>query len=441
MQARIGIIGSGFAAAALLLHLHKQGQALSDVVIIGDGVLGEGQAYGAATASFRLNVRANLQRLWADDPDHFEAWGAAHIDDPKGASPVGHFYRRHDFAAYLQAQLAALPEGDAVRHLQARVTAITEENHGWRLHCDRHDAVVADKIVLATGNPEPEWPVADVPSHPNLVRSPWNGAWLPKVPMDARVVIIGAGLTAMDAVHALEQQGHNGTIALIAPHGMLPPVQTGWCPRAGYEWPVTTRSAADFLREMRRHLGAGSWHDQVWQERFEQLRVGINDVWMRLPARDRAKLLRRVGWLWSLLRFRAGPHAVQSADRLMAKAQMAIETGRLASISAVDTGWRCDVVKHDQRVPTLIETDYVINCTGMGRDRLLDQMLQSQLVARSDVTNAPLIAPDLRLFAPDGAAHDNLFMIGPGTGHDLGDVVGSASIARQAAAVAAQLAG
>ena len=439
MQARIGIIGSGFAAAALLLHLHKQGQALSDVLVIGDGALGRGQAYGAATDCFRLNVRANLQRLWADDPNHFEDWAAHHIDDPDGSSPVGHFYRRHDFAAYLQAQLAAMSDGRAIRHLRARATAIGKEGHGWRVHCAGYDAVMVDKIVLATGNPEPEWPVPDVPCDPHLVKSPWNGAWVPQVPMDARVVIIGAGLTAMDAVHVLDQQGHCGTVTLIAPHGMLPPVQTGWQPRAGYEWPIKTDSAAAFLREMRRHLGAGSWHDQAWQERFEQLRVGINEVWMRLSARDRAKLLRRVGWLWSLLRFRAGPQAVQSAGWLLASGRMTIQTGRLSSISATDEGWRCDVRAARGTEPTSIMADYVINCTGMGRDELLDQMLQAHLVARSGVANAPLIAPDLRLAAPDGTPHDNLFMIGPGTGHDLGDVVGSASIARQAAAVTTQL--
>jgi uncharacterized NAD(P)/FAD-binding protein YdhS len=82
MDASVIIIGSGYSAAATVAHLTHAGLPTREVLVIGSGALGTGQAYGCTADSFRLNVRENLQRLWPDQPEHFASWAAAHTQDP-----------------------------------------------------------------------------------------------------------------------------------------------------------------------------------------------------------------------------------------------------------------------------------------------------------------------------------------------------------------------
>ena len=73
------IIGSGYSAAALLLHLEARGAPMNGVTVIGPQALGTGQAFGCVNDDFRLNVRAELMQVWPDDPGHFANWAATNI--------------------------------------------------------------------------------------------------------------------------------------------------------------------------------------------------------------------------------------------------------------------------------------------------------------------------------------------------------------------------
>ena len=103
MGTSVIIIGSGYSAAAIVAHLTHAELSTHEVLVIGSGALGTGQAYGCTTDSFRLNVREDLQRLWPDQPEHFANWAASHLQDPAAQDNAGSFYRRRDFARYLGA--------------------------------------------------------------------------------------------------------------------------------------------------------------------------------------------------------------------------------------------------------------------------------------------------------------------------------------------------
>ena len=83
--------------------------------------------------------------------------------------------------------------------------------------------------------------------------------------------------------------------------------------------------------------------------------------------------------------------------------------------------------------------DFVVNCTGAGRDKLIDAMIAAGQITAMGSTRQPLVTPELRIVAADGQPYHALFCIGPATGLALGDVVGATSIARQAAQLAQTL--
>ena len=110
---------------------------------------------------------------------HFADWPASRLaGDSEAVTDVGIFYRRRDFADYVEQELAACPGMKAVTHHQSLVTAITSQTGGWHVRLDSADDISARIVILATGNPSPDWPFPDAPEDcPTLIRSPWKGDW------------------------------------------------------------------------------------------------------------------------------------------------------------------------------------------------------------------------------------------------------------------------
>lgn len=432
------IIGSGYSAAALLLHLEAQGARPEDICVVGPHQLGAGQAFGCINRDFRLNVRADLMQLWPDDPNHFAVWAKQHVtDDPDAATPIGPFHRRRDFAAYITHELAARPQLSNARQIPSSAVELCRTNGGWSITLDDGSTVAADRLVLATGNPPPDWPFCkQVADSDTLIRVPWRGDWPEHIEPKARVVIIGSGLTALDAVHTLRLNGHEGGIRLVAPDGLLPPVQTDWHDADPLTWPETP-SAARFLRFMRNVIGDDiPWEETEWQRRFESLRVNISVAWQALPAPEQKRLMRRFGWLWSLARFRAGPQAHGSAISMYKSGQLKLVTSLVTGIETDQNG--CHQVHLANG--TVLDADAVVNCSGAGRDPLITRLLDDGVAMRHEcLANRPALTPELALLQPDGTAHETLFGVGPMTAHVAGDVLGSASIARQARGLASRL--
>ncbi|MGC6520767.1 MAG: FAD/NAD(P)-binding protein [Candidatus Puniceispirillaceae bacterium] len=440
MASGLCIIGSGYSAAALLLHLDAQGAELDNTTVVGPERLGAGQAFGCVNGDFRLNVRADLMQLWPDDPNHFARWASIHVaDDPDAATPIGPFHRRRDFASYVAQELAARPGVSAVRHIQNTAVALVSSKNEWEVTLADGSTVKAGQVVLATGNPPPRWPFQkQIADSSTLIRVPWRGDWHQQVTQQARVVIIGSGLTALDAVHTLRLHGHKGAIRLVAPDGLLPPVQTDWQDADPLVWPETP-SAAKFLRFMRDVTGDDiRWEETEWQRRFESLRVNVSSAWQTLPATEQSRLMRRFGWLWSLTRFRAGPQAHGSAMALLESGQLEMITDM---VTAIDTN---NDRSHLVRLAggDSLAADAVVNCSGAGRDPLVCRLLEDDVAMPHETfAGRPALSPDMALLRADGTAHDNLFGVGPMTAHVAGDVLGSASIARQARRLATHLMG
>lgn len=440
MTGPICIIGSGFSAASLALHLLTEGVPGDLLTVVGPGRLGSGQAYGCEAAEdFRLNVRADLQRLWPDDPTHFAAWAESRLqDDRDAATAVGTFYRRRDFADYVNEELAACPGIASVTHCQSIVTSVTARAEGWQVELAGTDTVTAQTVVLATGNPEPNWPFPNAPlDSPTLIRSPWKGDWPSAITADAEILIIGGGLTALDALHTMHRRGHAGHITLVTPEGMLPPVQTDWQDAPPLTWPESLRGSS-FLRFMRQSVGDGDWSDTDWQCRFEGLRLAISNAWRRLPPADQARLMKRVGWLWSLARFRAGPQPIASAEAMLESGQLTIIADKVASLETVTDG------RHGASLGSgdILKADAVINCSGAGRDRLVSRLIDDGVIAAHPaMAHRPAVTCDLKLLREDQTPHDSFFALGPVTAHAYGDVIGAATISRQAQMLAGVIPG
>ena len=453
---KILIIGSGFAAAANLLHLVEAGIKPTQIIIVGPGQLGRGNAYSCANDDFRLNVRANRMWIWPDRRDDFGNWAKTHIKDDKDAvRSSGIFYRRRDFGRYVAscvdaALAAAGGQNNSITHYPQIVTKLGKIGQGgWQAECSDGLLIEADLVLLATGNPPPQWPCpihgakAQLPKLENrLVQNPWNGRWLDHVPAQSRIAIIGGGLTALDAVTALARQDHQGSIFLLAPHGGLPPEQADWVKRAPPPWPDAPRPSK-ILRRFRSYLPNLPPEDPLWQQAFEELRININQRWQALSDCDRRRLMRRLGWLWSRYRYRAAPQTIGAANKLQQAGILEICHARLSAIhlekADEDASLRLDL--HDAKTGTrYLAVDHVINCTGVGHDPLLANLVTNGIGLPDAFGQGLRVNQQNEVIDARGHAIPTLILVGPAMASSLGDVASASEISLAGMRVAARLA-
>ena len=453
------IIGGGFSAAALTIHLCKSDPEIASSITIlsedsGTRAFGSGAAFGTDNPHFRLNVRSDIMKLFSDRPDDFGKWAATNISDKQASQPEGNFYRRSDFARYMTATLERI----CTKGLPAQIstTAITLRQQGelWHILHRAGDMLMARNIVLATGNPVPRWPCAvNLAEHtkqsgshtsgklavnPKLVVNPWDGSWLDRLEADDALCLIGGGLTAMDGIYAAAQTGHRARIMLVSPHGILPPAQTDWQTRPAIKWPEEPLTASRFLSYMRAHLkqAGHDWTQTGWQEMFESLRIELSDKWRELTENDKCRLLKQAGSWWSLARYRSAPQNFAAAQAMLASGQLSIIKDRV--ISLTEEGGRIKIRLASGKV---LSSDMAVNCSGVATDLFFERLITDNVIRACAFGQSPEVTRALAVYRPDAKAYDNLFALGAATKGSCGDVVGAGTIAGQAEQLSKILAG
>ena len=432
------IVGSGFASFCLAAHLLRgHPERASDITIIGPEPFGNGAAYSCSHPDFRLNVRAQIMRIFPDRPTDFRKWAETEIDDIAAHNPQGAFYRRKDFARYLSVLRHQLSGFDKLNLVSDEVISADKADNLWQLVLATGQKLTAKALVLATGNSPPRWTcqlASDLPAD-RLVENPWSGQWLAKIAKTDKVAFIGGGLTAMDGIYSLARQGHIGQIEVILPHGILPPKQTDWQTEPPVIWPDNITTASQFFRFMKQSLRARDWTQTVWQSRFEALRIHINSVWQQLEDTEQNRLMRHIGHWWQLARFRSAPQNFDAAESLRATGRLSLIKGRVRQIKKQDSEL-CLILQDGQKYLA----HRVVNCTGPAPDRLVQQMLADGLAAPDRTGKSLRVAACLGVMDSAYDPQNNLWAIGAMTASCLGDVIGAGSIAKQAEELAVKLA-
>lgn len=435
----IVIVGDGFAAAVMAIHLLRKQISPSAITVIGPGQLGKGNAYSSISPAYRLNVREDLPIIFSEDPQHFARWAKEHLQDPQAKTSAGYFYRRNDFGQYISDLLSKQLGSQVIQHICAKVHGIDRLQNQWRLQLDEGSTLNAQQVIIATGNAPPTWPCSVFiekssanwcSSH--LIENPWPGHHLQSITQDEDIILLGGGLTALDAINALVEQGHRGKIDVISPRALFPPAQAPWQRCKEPNWP-SHLTPSSLVRFMRTYLPLAPTDSSEWQCAWEELRPNLNCIWQQFTVKQRQRLIRRLGWLWSLYRFRAAPQTIAAYQQLEANGQFRFTVGRAKQVIAYEPKVKVILGNGAERIG-----DRVINCTGVGSDPLLNQLIQDQYAIPDALLQAIAVDLQFRVVGPS-STWSNLWMIGPATMGSLGDVVAASAIAKQAEQLANQI--
>ncbi len=381
----VAVIGAGFSGTLVALNLLRQAPAGTRISLIERNcTFGPGLAYSTANASHLLNVPAGRMSAFEDPPRDFLDWlqHRSKVVIDEGAFVPRQLCGRLSSAPARRSTMRQHVGRRACRLVHDSVKAVARDGGGLKLMFASGQTLTADIAVLATGNAQPEPPSLE---QPGLYDSscwrpdPWAADTFADLDRNAPVMLIGTGLTMVDAVISLLDQDHVGPIHAISRRGLLPRRHAvAHAPRSSVPLPLLAdvRELARFLRcQVARAVDAG----EDWRPVIDALRPITRDLWQALSVDDRKRFLRHLRPWWDVHRHRMPGAVADRIDAARASGQLRIAAGRIiggfACGDAVDVRYR---PRGDDACITL-RTSRVVNCTGpaTGLGTVTDPLISS----------------------------------------------------------------
>jgi uncharacterized NAD(P)/FAD-binding protein YdhS len=454
----IAVVGGGLSGAMAAAALLRHGTAIEVVVHEPQADLGRGLAYSAGEDVHRVNAEPGKLSLAHDDPDDFARW----LDEAvaRGIWPVGRagtaslrFAPRRIFGDYARHRLALAEgmgrsRGNVLRHVRTEVTDIAADADGvtvWTVEGPRRHG----HAVLATGLfPSPAWRRGVPDSEAGRVLDgPWDAGALDRLPRDAEIVVLGAGLTMIDTVASLAARGHRGRIRVVSRHGLVPEAR-----RPPSDWPDfldgrDVSSLRQVLRLIREQAALAERTGGDWQAVINVVRQHMERLWIGAPDAERRRFLRHLRSYWETRHHRAPPEAHAVFSRLRRRGQLSVVA---AHVLRVETGpgrpVLAEIRRHGEAATDWLACDVLIGAGGLDYDwRRSDRPLPRNLLARGLVAPGPLglgIAADAhgRVVDALGASSARLSVLGPPLRGERWETTAVPEIVRQAEALALRLA-
>jgi len=416
------VICGGGASAVLLLTALKDSVARPIEVTVMEprDKPGAGVAYSTTCPAHLLNTRACNMSASADATD-FLRW--LKREHPRRGFNWGaqDFAPRRYYGEYLQARLVGIRTVPSIKlsWVRSAAQAVVAHEQGWQVIPARGAPVLADIVVLATGNAVPAPLGADLEPQVQrlIINNPWETERKNEIPQDAAVLIAGTGLTAVDVVAELLHRRHVGPIFAFSRRALLPRshgAAVAFPHGLQKAFPSSLRAIVKRVREL---CGEDARGDR-WRGVMTELRSMAPALWAGWDLSERRRFLRHVRPFWDVHRHRLAPAVHTRVRRAIARGQLTILRGRLESLELVASraSLRATLRLHDSR--QLLEGAVLINCTGPQAHplRAANPLLHGAIadgVARLDPLALGLATDQrFRVISRDGAVQRTLYALG-----------------------------
>jgi len=432
----IVIVGAGFSGAVTAVQLLRQARGPMRVILVNEtGRMARGLAYGTGSAAHVLNVPAGNMSALADAPDDFLRY--CHWSDPSVRAES--FVPRRQYGAYLEALLAAAEAasgtGTGLQRLVGRVVEIeppVAPGAPARVQllapgASQPTVIEAVAVVLAFGHFAPINPAPSLLGRlppDRLVADPWKPQALDIIGADDDVLLVGAGLTAVDVALSLAANGHSGQLLAISRRGLAPQShrKTGVMPGVvdgaalAAQMGLTIRGA---VRTLRKVVIERCERGEDWRDVVGALRAHTPALWQSWTHVERARFLRHVRPHWEVLRHRCAPSAHDAFSELVSRGRLSLMGARLSGVEPVTDGVRVTLRPRGGGRPEVRHVQVIVNCTGPSSDvrrsgsALVGSLLDRGLLHADDLGLGLRADRRHQLLAADGQALSWLRYVGP----------------------------
>ncbi len=440
------IVGGGASGVVLAAHLLKSVNPDLRVTLIEKRPhFGQGIAYSTLLSAHVLNVSAAGMSAYADDPLNFWRWLQGQGLISQEQTPQTPFYApRSVYARYLKELLDELEarekETGRLRLIREESLSISPTSSGVEVTLANGTSVVAHLAVLATGHDEQ--PGAGQ-GHAIRMGTEADTALDP----DASVLVLGTGLSMVDAFLSLEQRGHRGEIVAVSRRGLLPSPHRKGAPIKldVADIPLGTQLSyfvgwfRDLIRENQK---AGiDWRDVV-----DGLRPFNQKIWQNWPSSAKRRFVEHTKAWWDIHRHRLAPEVHARVTEAVKSGRIRPVAGRVVGIAA-DDGFAVEIQsRHTQALETL-QVARIYDCTGIARDisttsNSVVRSLVDRGLARPDPLRLGLdVTAKCEIIAGDGTASAKILAVGPLTRGTFFEIDAIPDIRVQSARLSKQLLG
>jgi len=454
------IVGGGFAGTLTAIQLIEKSEESLAISIINDSnEPNTGVAFSPNNKKHLLNVVTQKMSAFPDKPDHFLDWVMQQpfYCDMDISLVAQSFMPRAVYGVYLkalwtQAKELARKKGIRVEELNNHVIEIEPGLKGYVVKTKEGKVIICHAVVLATGNQLPRnHGVEDNRFYDQsslYYRNPWQREAIENLPTHCPVLIIGNGLTMVDTVSAIMEQGYPEQIISVSPNGfqLLPHRHTGMEYKKLETDIQPGMSLNDWVclinkhRKLIRQLGISA------EPIIDAIRPITQDIWMGLSLQEKRLFLRRLNPVWNVARHRVPLHIHDSLQQWRFAGKLQTYAGRIVSLT--DAGNFVRVVLRQKTTGTLIELEVsrIINCSGPEAD--VSKMEKGLLATaydkgllRPDEMRLGLDAhwPSMRLYRSNGQLHKGWYTLGTNLRGVLWESTSVKEIREQADLLATQL--
>ncbi|RWD51760.1 MAG: FAD-dependent oxidoreductase [Mesorhizobium sp.] len=407
------IVGGGASGVVLAAHLLKSPNPDLRVTLIEKRPhFGQGMAYSTLLSAHVLNVNASGMSAHADDPGDFARW----VLERGFAKPdQGPFYApRSLYARYLKELLDDLEERERetgrLRLIREESLSISPTPSGVEVALANGTSVVGHLAVLATGHDEQpgafQGRAIRMGSEADTALDP-----------EATVLVLGTGLSMVDAFLSLEQRGHRGEIVAVSRRGLLPsPHRKGNPIKLDVaDIPLGTELSYFFgwfrnlIRENQK-VG-GDWRDVV-----DGLRPFNQKIWQNWPSSAKRRFVEHTKAWWDIHRHRMAPEVYERVTEAVGSGRIRLVAGRVVDI---EPGFTVTIQQRATQALETLEVARIYDCMGIARDisRTSNGVVRSlveRALARPDPLRLGLdVTAGCELIAADGTVSSKLLAVGP----------------------------
>ncbi len=414
----IAVIGAGFSGTFTAIHLALRLPERPVILFEESGEAGPGLAYRRDDPHAILNIPARRMSAYQDDPDHFYNYARRTLGE--GVSPED-FLPRRIYGDYIRHCLdEALQQCPNLRVDKRGVTDIQSNGAGTVavLTLKDNSALMCSRVVLATGNQGSAFSSSIWASHTLPARAASTYA---QVKPGQTVLVIGTGLTMIDAVLELERQGNAAEIHAISRNGLTPRPYHGASPVQPPE--LDELPDADLQRSVRLFRKAIARHEKEggdWRDLFAALRPATPSLWKEMSAHDRRRFLRHISAFWEVHRHQCAPATHAAVQGLIDSGKLGVSRGTIVSVENKDGRLRLGLAPRNRAAITRwLVADHIIDATGPARDittvkhPLITNLLRRGFLAPDEHRLGAQVQAGYRALQRDGYPLEWLYVTGP----------------------------
>jgi uncharacterized NAD(P)/FAD-binding protein YdhS len=263
---------------------------------------------------------------------------------------------------------------------------------------------------------------------------------------DAEVMILGSGLSMVDAWLSLADAEHRGPITVVSRNGLLPKGHRDVPPISidsadvpfGTSLPYFMRWFRDLVRET--ESAGGDWRSVV-----DGLRPYNQRVWQSWSGHTRRQFLRHLRPWWNIHRHRLPPELHDRLVRAVAGGQVQLVAAEFVGVERVDGQVRAQIRRRGSNARETMDVARVYDCGGVS----VDVMSSSNPVIRDLIAHGRARPDTLRIgldvdehcavIDQDGKVTERLLVLGPLTRGRFFEIEAIPDIRVQAATLAARI--